>query len=235
MLPPLDCLNCGKHFTPHPRAQIARYCSDRCRDIQKRIRIKAGIKLPPMSTTWTKENDDYLRLYYCARGVKRCAKEVGKSPASTMSRARRLGLRIYRQWDNIDDMYVRDRYLVDGAESVAIALRRSLSAVRERAVALKVTKLYHKPTKPQPNLYTKRLAQEIAPQYNCTPEDVFAGSRIRKVVDARYAIAARLRTQPWKYSYTRIGRILGVDHSTVISGLRRHAEIMAQQQREAAE
>lgn len=71
----------------------------------------------------------------------------------------------------------------------------------------------------------KAQCEEIAAKFGVTLDEVMDKTREKPVVQARHAIWAQLRHRG--YSYPRIGSIFGVDHSTVISAVRKQMGLAA--------
>lgn len=70
----------------------------------------------------------------------------------------------------------------------------------------------------------KPIAIEVCERRGLALEDVTSSSRLNDLVIARHEIWARMRDE-LSWSYPRIGRAFGdFDHSSVISGIRAHAE-----------
>lgn len=71
----------------------------------------------------------------------------------------------------------------------------------------------------------RRVVAEVAIATRVPPAAILGGSRRREVVQARDAVVALLRRAGW--SSPMIGRVLGRDHSSVLTAARRHAARVA--------
>jgi chromosomal replication initiator protein len=73
----------------------------------------------------------------------------------------------------------------------------------------------------------KGIARRIAEKYGLSPEDLQSPKRTRDIVRPRQE-AMHEMYQTGRWSYPRIARFFGgMDHTTVIHGVRRHAERLA--------
>lgn len=75
--------------------------------------------------------------------------------------------------------------------------------------------------KPVPDL-PKRVLAAAASFFHVPPARLLRPGRHRDICSARWVAAWMLRRRNW--STTKIGRFLGLDHSTVLHGLRRVAD-----------
>jgi chromosomal replication initiation ATPase DnaA len=67
------------------------------------------------------------------------------------------------------------------------------------------------------------LARGIAEKHGVTIEEVCGRSRLAAIVAARQELLYAIRvSDPRRWSFTRIGRMWGMDHTSVIAGFRRH-------------
>lgn len=63
-----------------------------------------------------------------------------------------------------------------------------------------------------------RVLHAVAKQHNVTPAEIRGKSRKRHVINARFEVFYRLRTD-LAMSYTKIGIVFGKDHTTVLHGV----------------
>jgi chromosomal replication initiation ATPase DnaA len=70
---------------------------------------------------------------------------------------------------------------------------------------------------------------EVALKHGVSPREILSPFRDKPIVSARYELFWRLRVER-KYSFGRIGLLLDRDHSTVVYGVKRHAEKLEQTQ-----
>jgi chromosomal replication initiation ATPase DnaA len=83
-----------------------------------------------------------------------------------------------------------------------------------------------------PRAITQQLAADIAQAHGVTVQQLMSTSRLAEAVEARQALYAALRAIKWpngdhRFSLPQIARLTGrKDHSTIIWGVRRHAERM---------
>jgi chromosomal replication initiation ATPase DnaA len=73
-----------------------------------------------------------------------------------------------------------------------------------------------------PAAATKRLIAEVAAKHGLRPEHVLLRHKTPALVAARDELCHRLRYEK-KLSTPQIGRIIGINHTSVIDGLKRHA------------
>ena len=70
---------------------------------------------------------------------------------------------------------------------------------------------------------------EVCFRHQMSPEDARGKSRKTEAVIARHEAMYLMRQMTWedgtpRYSLPQIGKFFGVDHSTVMNGIRRHKE-----------
>jgi chromosomal replication initiation ATPase DnaA len=80
-----------------------------------------------------------------------------------------------------------------------------------------------KPVRGSCGAEARRLLAERAADFQVTVSDLVGDSRKRAVAWPRQAIMAELY-ETGRYSLPAIGRLFNRDHSTVMHGVRRHAE-----------
>lgn len=78
----------------------------------------------------------------------------------------------------------------------------------------------------------REIAAEVAGAHGVPLKRLLSPSRFTPVVRARWEAMARIRAVQWpdgrpRYTLPQIGRFLGRDHTTVIHGIRRHADVSA--------
>ena len=74
------------------------------------------------------------------------------------------------------------------------------------------------------------MIEAVSAESGVHVRDLLGPYRARRISAVRFDLMARLRALDWNGrapSYPMIGRWIGRDHSTVIHGVRRHAEIAA--------
>lgn len=217
----VNCTVCGNAFMAVIRATKAKYCGEDCREAARKGRYRSAN--PHTSPKrWRPDEIDYLWNNYRDLGHKRCARHLGRGITGVSKKASELGLAC-RDWTEEDENFLRCN-AVHGATVVAKKVRRSVHAVRMRAKLIGV--VIGEPRKAEPNWRTKLLATLIAGKHGCKTSDIFSTSRLTHVVEARHEVAHELRLA--RYSTPKIGRHLGMDHSSVIHGLKRHARVTAQ-------
>lgn len=86
--------------------------------------------------------------------------------------------------------------------------------------------------KPGMPIYAQRIVNEIAAAMVLDAEEIYQRSRVTPIVRARFLVMAVLHGRG--NSYSRVGRWLGCDHSTVIHGVRRFKECATPFMREVA-
>ncbi len=69
-----------------------------------------------------------------------------------------------------------------------------------------------------------QLIAKICAEYHVTVKNVMSRDRHLTVARARHAIFAALRKAPYNFSTPEIGRIMGRDHTSVLSGSRRYEQ-----------
>jgi len=77
------------------------------------------------------------------------------------------------------------------------------------------------------------LLEEVAEEYDLKPSLILGLLKTAHIAQARQDFMWRARQMKWsdgspRYSYPQIGDFLGRDHTTVIHGVRRHAERLGQ-------
>lgn len=72
-----------------------------------------------------------------------------------------------------------------------------------------------------PRDHSMEIIREIARQHGVSPEAILGRSRYPKDIKARHAAYAAVRERKG-ISYPAVGRIFGRDHTTVLSGVRKH-------------
>jgi chromosomal replication initiator protein len=89
------------------------------------------------------------------------------------------------------------------------------------------------PTTPQP-VFPQAIIREVASRRGVSEEDLLGRSRLKPFVEARQEAMWELRRRTG-LSLPMIGHLLGDrDHTTVMWGIRRHADRLAAQQQERA-
>ena len=101
--------------------------------------------------------------------------------------------------------------------AIAFMLGRSYRAVAQRRTRLDIAR-QNKGCKPVPVALVLSLAEHFAAEANCTAEQVLGSRRIAPIAWARQQVMKALRAE---YSLYAIGRVLGVDHTTVVYGVSR--------------
>ena len=121
------------------------------------------------------------------------------------------------------------------AELAAIATSRDASKdVRTKAIRILVIRSAvvdafgaELPAMPQA---AKRIIRETAEAHYLEPEALMLKARQGEIARARHEAMYRLRHELRKPSYPLIGKWLGgLDHTTVLHGVRRHAERLAEE------
>jgi chromosomal replication initiation ATPase DnaA len=113
----------------------------------------------------------------------------------------------------------------DGYERLADVFSRVYAETNDIAIALEVLDVHRAReahARPMPDL-PKRVLAVSASLFNVVPPArLLRPGRHRDICSARWIAAWTLRRRGW--STLKIGRFLGLDHSTVLHGLRRVAE-----------
>jgi hypothetical protein len=78
-----------------------------------------------------------------------------------------------------------------------------------------------------PEKVMRRILGEVAEKHNLPAADIFKDRRVRHIVRARQEAMWRC-SEETGYSYPRIGRFFGRDHTTVMHACRVHAARMAE-------
>lgn len=88
-----------------------------------------------MINKWNEEEIKILKKLYPKGGAKPIAKKLGRSPASVMTKAAKLGIKYKgrRYWAKWEDNYMRRHYDDRKNRSIAKTLKRSVHAVLGRA------------------------------------------------------------------------------------------------------
>ena len=79
-----------------------------------------------------------------------------------------------------------------------------------------------------PRAAVNSVVDRVAADYGVTRDCIFGNSRKKDVCHARHEVMWALREMG--FSYPRIARVLGRDHTTIIHGCRQHEERMAARQ-----
>jgi chromosomal replication initiation ATPase DnaA len=74
-----------------------------------------------------------------------------------------------------------------------------------------------------PEILTNRLASEIAQMRGVPAREIMSRNRSLRAAWARQELMYKL-VRVYGFSHSRVGRILGRDHSSVINGVRAHAD-----------
>jgi chromosomal replication initiation ATPase DnaA len=74
-------------------------------------------------------------------------------------------------------------------------------------------------SEPPPPFCLRTLVRTIAAEEGVSFEDIMRRTRIHRVAKARWKVFAALKKRGW--SYPMIARPFGVDHTTVLYGVRR--------------
>lgn len=75
-----------------------------------------------------------------------------------------------------------------------------------------------------PAMFTRALIREVAERHGCTYADIMRRDRHRQFVDARAAAIKAVREARPHLSFPQLGRIFGVDHTTIMHHLNRLSE-----------
>lgn len=224
------CHWCHKPFQASARAVKAYYCSNTHKVEMRKKRYRE--KCPPTGPLrWSDSEIAFLKENYRLLGAKGVASALNRGWLGVKHKAH-LVCAISKRWTHDDFQYLRKHYPVDGLASVAKALKRGLATTYEMAQKLNLPSPPRK-VKPLPTITARTVIARVAAECRVTTYDILSVSKRRPVCRARWLVMRSLRDR--KYSLSKIGQCLGLDHTTVISGLRRHAQIMAQQQAGAAE
>ena len=86
------------------------------------------------SSTWTQEEDEYLRQNYLAKPWKEIAEYLGRTKAACIHRARKLGILKERTdiWTQEEDEFIRQNYGIKSIKEIAEYLGRTEVACRAR-------------------------------------------------------------------------------------------------------
>lgn len=205
-------------MAPHQK-----FCSYKCCRAHWRIkRTGSGPK------RWSGSEVAFLQKNYRALGAVMVGRALGRGAHGVATKARALGVKSVK-WMPDDVEYLRAHFAADGAEAVATALGFGAQSIFSAAKRYSVT--YAKRPGANPNQKTKAIAARRAAEFGCSAEDIFSITVIRRICLARAAVAHDLRQA--RYSFTKIGQQLGVDHTSAIHAVRRYREMQAA--REAAE
>ena len=132
-----------------------------------------------------------------------------------------------RRWKPWADQYLREHYDGGDVRSMARKVCRTMTAVRQRAMKLGIGKARPK-VRPQvsPERYFEMMP-EAAIASGIKPAVLLRDNGPRKYKPIKFAVWAALRDEGT--SYKSIADAGGLDHSSIINGCRRHAEIQAAQ------
>lgn len=136
-----------------------------------------------------------------------------------------LGYKNEQEWKN---HYSAVRKRIEDAALTAAAQAKAAQLIRdERAEAIEAERAakelealieYAKHTTP-----CQRLLTEVAREHQLTPGEIRGKSRSKGRVLARQEFCYRARAE-LKWSLNKIGMFLGRDHTTVLHGIRKHAQ-----------
>lgn len=76
------------------------------------------------------------------------------------------------------------------------------------------------------------IIAEVADKHGLTPDDITGRSRVHKIIHARHEVMwtarqVKLADGRPRYSFPMIGRLMKRDHSTIVNGVTRHAQRLA--------
>lgn len=169
---------------------------------------------------WTREEDQFLIDNVRTLGFGAVADALGRTRGSVKDRAgHKLGIWM-RYWPAEHKAFLRKHYPTHGADFVAEALGRPKGVIVRMASNMGVRRLIYTKV-PIPDVRTKQLLKTIAPEHGFTPEQILSRARNQAICAVRYRIARELRNAG--YSFPNIGKRLGLDHSSVIWGIKRFA------------
>ena len=130
-----------------------------------------------------------------------------------------------RPWKKWADDYLSENYGKLELPYLCMKLLRTKSAIVQRAHKLKIAKPQRNRSIPLPPERYEQMMIEAARAAGVRPVLFFSNRGPYRDRPAKYAVWAALRGEG--YSYVAIARAGGLDHSSVIWGCRRHAEMRA--------
>lgn len=83
------------------------------------------------------------------------------------------------------------------------------------------------PTLPTPRAMMMAMVSEVAAKHGIAAKDIFSDRRAVKLCRARHECFWRMREETI-LSFPQIGRFFHRDHSTIMSGCKKHARRMAE-------